>query len=483
MEQIIKFLVDLLWDWPLIITILSTGIYYTVSSKFFQIKYFKLIWKKTFKNIRRENRNENESNMFQTLFTSLGTTAGIGNITGVTSAVVIGGPGAIFWMLITGILGMIIKMAEVTLAVYYRDEYEDGTVGGGPMQYIEKGIGESMNLNSAWILSLIFGLGIISTLIFTIQNYSASTVISESFNIPIIGVAVVYCIITYFAIYKGSKGIKELFVVVVPVITLVYVSAGVLVMIRNSGLLFQALKLIFADAFKISAVGGGFIGRGINETISKGMAKGVYSNEAGWGTSAMIHSTAKTFHPVEQGLCGVMEVFFDTIVICFITGIVVVMGILSGVPATGEVVVSSFSLGIGSLAKIIIPITIFLFGLTTSIGWYSYYESVLLYFSTRSKRKFNREKILKLMMRLYPLPGFIIVILTTKFGGVGGSLWDFADIIAGIPTFVNMFAILLLSDKFFELLNDYKEKYIDNEPITEEVPVFYTEEERNYYNF
>lgn len=480
MEQIVEFLVDLLWDWPLIITILSTGIYYTLSSEFFQIKYFTFIWRRTFKAI--SNKDEKNISMFQTLFASLGTTTGIGNITGVTSAVVIGGPGAIFWMLVTGILGMIIKMAEVTLAVYYRDEYKDGTVGGGPMQYIEKGIGEGMNFKSAWVLSTIFGVGILSTLIFTIQNYNASVIISNSFNVPIILVAITYSLITYAAIYKGTKGIKELFIIVVPVITLLYVGAGVLVIVGNGGLFVAALKGIIYDAFSVRAVAGGFIGRGLHETISKGMSRGVYSNEAGWGTSAMIHSTASTNHPIEVGLYGVVEVFLDTIVICFITGIVVVMGILSGISPAGDIVVSAFSLGIGEFSKIIIPITIFLFGLTTSIGWYSYYESILLFFYTRGKMKFNMEKLSKNMKRIYPIPGFIIVVITTNFGGTEGILWGFADILAGIPTFVNMFVVLLLSDKFFELLQDYKERHILCEEA-EVIPIFYGEEDRNYYNF
>ncbi|MEG2017408.1 MAG: alanine:cation symporter family protein, partial [Clostridium sp.] len=266
------------------------------------------------------------------------------------------------------------------------------------------------------------------------------------------------------------------------IITLLYVGAGVLVIVRNGGLFVEALKGIVHDAFNVKAAAGGFIGRGLHETISKGMSRGVYSNEAGWGTSAMIHSTASTNHPIEIGLCGVIEVFFDTIVICFITGIVVVMGLLSGVSSGGDIVVTAFSLGIGELSKVIIPITIFSFGLTTSIGWYSYYESIILFFYTRGKKKFNMEKLLKNMKRIYPIPGFIIVVITATIGGAEGTLWAFADILAGIPTFVNMFVVLLLSDKFFELLQDYKEKHILGEK-SEIIPIFYGQEDHNYYNF
>ncbi|MEG2936090.1 MAG: alanine:cation symporter family protein, partial [Clostridium sp.] len=228
---------------------------------------------------------------------------------------------------------------------------------------------------------------------------------------------------------------------------------------------------------------GGVIGHSIHKTISIGMSRAVYSSEAGWGTSAMIHSTERTKHPVEQGLLGVLEVFFDTIIICSITGIVVVIGLLSGIEPTTTLVIDSFSLGIGPLAQLIIPITIFLFGLTTSIGWYSYYESIILYFSLRSKFKFDKKFILKIIKCIYPLPGLVIVIMVKRGGGVSGALWDFADILAGLPTFINIFAILLLSDKFFELLKDYEQKFIKKEVPEEEIPLFYSEEEQDYYKF
>lgn len=484
MEHGIEYISSLLWDWPLIVAILATGIYFTVSCNFFHIKNFPHILKMTLFGTKwGENKNENALSTFEVFFTAIGTTAGVGNIIGVSTAISLGGPGAIFWMVLTGFIGMIIKMAEVTLAVYYRDENSDGTFEGGPMYYIEKGIGISMNFGTLKVPIIIFCIGIMSTLIITIQSYQASLSISSVMNVNIVYIAFVYLSMSYFAIYKGIKRVGRIFKVVVPIMAFIYVGSGVLVFVMHSELLLQAIKEIFIGIFSWKPLISGATGAGMAEVIRQGVSRAVYSNEAGWGTTPMIHSKASTDHPVKQGLWGAIEVFFDTIIICTTTGLVMVIATLNGTVSTYgiEGIIQGFSLGIGSSSKVVIPLTIFFFGLTTSIGWYSYYETILSYIHKRAK--VNVQPILSLLKASYPIPGFLMVIYIVLCGDPGQLLWNIQDIFAGLPTFINIFAILILSNKFFDLLKDYENKFIRNKSLEETMPVFYDEEDNEYYNF
>ncbi|QXM05418.1 alanine/glycine:cation symporter family protein [Crassaminicella indica] len=483
MELIINYIADFLWDWPLIVTILSTGIYYTLTCKYFQIKYFKHICKSTFGSSENTKEyNANSLTTLETFFTVIATTLGIGNITGVATAISLGGAGALFWMIITGMIGMIIKMAEVTLAVYYRDENEDGSFDSGPMQYIEKGIGVCMNFGKLHVPIAIFCIGIMSTLFITIQNYHASVAISGIFNMNVIYIAFIYLVVLYYAIYKGIKAVSKIFKITIPIISLIYIGSGILVVLRNLDLLLPSIKLIILDAFDINALFGGIAGKGIAEVVRQGVSRAVYSNEAGWGTTPMIHAKANTDHPIKIGFLGAIEVFFDTIIICFTTGVVVVISMVSGNLGVGdEIVIKAFSMGIGNGAKIIIPTIIFLFGLTTSIGWYSYYETIFKYIHKRSK--INVLPLIKVMKYIYPLPGFFMVLYVSKNGAPGKLLWAYSDILAGLPTFINIFAVLILSNKFFDLLEDYELRYIKKVEPEERIPIFFKEEDDEYYNF
>lgn len=487
MGRLINYIANFLWDWPLIVTILSTGIYYTLACNAFQIKHFKHICRSTIgdsEGIKQvysfERKVQGSLTSLETFFTVIATTSGIGNITGVATAIKIGGPGALFWMIITGIIGMIIKMAEVTLAVYYRDENEDGTFESGPMHYIEKGIGISMNFGSMKIPIFIFCAGIISTLFINIQNYHSSRTIADTFGINIIYIAFIYAAILYYAIYKGIKKVSKAFKIIMPIIAAIYIGAGIIVVIRNLNLLIPALKMIFINAFSLNSLFGGLAGRGISETIRQGVSRAVYSNEAGWGTTPMIHSKASTDHPIKVGFWGAIEVFFDTIIICFTTGIVMVISIIRGNVLNGnEAVIEAFSLGIGKSAEFIIPAIIFLFGLTTSIGWYAYYETILNYVNNRINLDISPLK--KFIKYIYPVPGVLMVFYVISDGYKEGVLWSYSDIMAALPTFINVFAVLVLSNKFFDLLYDYETKYINNS-FEEEVPVFFKDEDREYYS-
>lgn len=484
MDKALEYIADLLWDWPLIIAILSTGIYFTISCKFFHIKHFPHIFKSTLlSGVQKSQKTDKSLSAFEAFFTAIGTTAGVGNIVGVSAAVSIGGPGAIFWMVLMGFIGMLIKMAEVTLAVYYRDENPDGSFEGGPMQYIEKGIGLSMNFGTLTIPIMIFCVGIMSTLFITIQSYQASLSVSKLLDVNIIFIAFLYLVLSYFAIYKGLKKIGFYFKIIVPIMALMYVGSGLLVFVRHLDLLILAFKEIFFGILSWKPLISGVAGAGMAEVIRQGISRAVYSNEAGWGTTPMIHAKASTDHPVKQGLWGAIEVFFDTIVICTTTGVVIVVASLHGsVSSYGiEGLVQAFSLGIGTSARFVIPITLFLFALTTSIGWYSYYETILSYIHKRSR--VNVTPVLNLLKIFYAIPGFLMVVYIVYKGDPGQLLWNIQDIFAGLPTFINIFAILILSNKFFDLLKDYEQKYIQNKMPDDDYPVFYKDEDNDYYQF
>lgn len=482
MENLLSFLSGLLWDWPLLVLILSTGIYFTVSSGFFQFKYFKHIFQNTI--MSKSNRDDSESitpKPIETFYSAVATTAGIGNITGVATAITFGGPGALFWLIVTGFIGMIIKMAEVTLAVYYRDQTEDGYFESSPMHYIEKGIGKGMNFGSLKIPIYLFAIGLFSTVPFTIQNYYASVSISSSLNIPALAVSLVYAAIVYITIFKGISSYGKVMKNIFPIVILIYIASGILVILFNMSYIIPSIKLIFQDAFNFGSITGGIAGKSIAEVMKQGISRGLYSNESGWGTSPMLHSQADTDHPVKLGLWGVIEVFIDTIVICVTTGIVVVIAISAGESSLGyELVVEAFSLGIGSLSNIVVPITIFIFGLTATVGWY-FYSAAALKFIFRSSK--NVSTILKGLRLVYPLGGVFNTIYFLNQDDPTSILWSMSEIILGFPIIINMFAILVLSNKFFDLLKDYELKYITGGPIEEENPIFYEEEDISYFNY
>jgi AGCS family alanine or glycine:cation symporter len=260
----------------------------------------------------KSNNDDSESitpKPIETFYSAVATTAGIGNISGVATAIIV-----------TGFIGMIIKMAEVTLAVYYRAQTEDGYFESSPMHYIEKGIGKGMNFGSLKIPIYLFAIGLFSTVPFTIQNYYASVSISSSLNIPALAVSLVYAAIVYITIFKGISSYGKVMKNIFPIVILIYIASGILVILFNMSYIIPSIKLIFQDAFNFGSITGGIAGKSIAEVMKQGISRGLYSNESGWGTSPMLHSQANTDHPVKLGLWGVIEVFIDTIVICVTTG-------------------------------------------------------------------------------------------------------------------------------------------------------------------
>ncbi|MGM9919651.1 MAG: alanine/glycine:cation symporter family protein [Bhargavaea sp.] len=463
MDLILEKIVGWLWGLPLILTVLFVALYFTIGSKVFQLFHLPHIFKATFgKVFSKEDRERAKSEKgiltpFQAVSTAIGGSVGVGNIGGVATAIAVGGPGAVFWMWLTALFSMMTKMVEVTLAVHYRSTDEKGDPYGGPTYYMQKGLGEEKNFKFWWIPAFLFGFGIFSTFFITLQNYTVAEAIDSSFGFGLIPSSIIYVVGIYLIILGGIKRIGETASKLIPAMCLFYLVAGLYIIFSNAGDILPVFRLIFDSAFTGMAAVGGFTGAAVAQVIQMGVARAVYSNEAGWGTSPMIHSTAKTDHPVKQGMWGAAEVFIDTIVICSVTALtIIITGMWSSGLDGASLTLAAFEEGIGEMGRYVITISVFLFGLTTTTGWYTYYEILLRQVFGKPEQASLKGKVLKFFQLVYPLPGLLLVIYAVYYELPGKYVWYFADITTAIPTFINLVVLLFLSKRFFELLRDYK---------------------------
>ena len=455
MLKYFEMFVNFLWGLPIIVIILGAGIYFTFKTGFFQVFYLKHIFSETIlKTIKTGNKGEGNAKglitPFDAVATAIGGTVGVGNIGGVA-------------------------MVEVTLGVYYREKDENGEIYGGPTYYMEKGLGKERGVKWWIVPAVIFGGGIFSTFFITVQNYTVSEAVSAAYGIKIIYASIIYILVNYILIIGGIKKLGKIAGKIVPFMCIFYIVAALYIIAINIGNLPETIVLVFKGAFNGTAAVGGFAGAAFNQVMRIGMARSVFSNEAGWGSSPMIHSSAQTDHPVKQGLWGAFEVFVDTIIVCTLTALVIIITNVWQSGATGATLtLSAFETGMGLASKIFIATGIFLFGVTTSSGWYAYYEIILRHLmKSRPKLK---EAILKFYKIFYPIPGFIMVVMATTIGMPGGTVWVFADFTTAIPTFVNVGVILALSGTFLKLFKDYKKRYILKEDMSKENTKLFFEE-------
>lgn len=476
-----KLLETIVWDWmwglPLIITILAIGTFLTLVTGLFQFRYFFYTMResvrKIFKTEGDPGKKEKRLSPFEAFSVALGATVGVGNIAGVASAIATGGPGAVFWMWVAGFLGQIIKMAEVSLAVHYRSHEKDGTTYGGPTYYIKNGIGfKRDNIFLYKTLNFLFLGGFIVSFLLTMQNYTVSEAIAGTFEVDPVTVSVIYTILTYLLISGGLKGLGRIAVKLVPFMCIFFLLGAIFIIFKHISALPAAFRLIFEGAFSGTAVVGGFAGAAFARAVKVGMSRAVYSNEAGWGTSPMIHASAKTDHPIRQGLLGIFEVFIDTIVVCtFVALLIIITGKWSSGLAGATLTLSAFETGMGDIGRIILTAGIFLFGLTTSSGFYAQIEVLVRYLIGDSKYK---AKILTAYKCLYPVPPFLLVLLAVKYNMPTTHVWLFADMATAIPIFINVLALAILFPDFLKLLKDYKARHMGIGTIDPDFKVFYS---------
>lgn len=474
MFALFEQLTNWLWGLPLLITILVTGVFLTFRSGFFQFRHLGHILKSMFSKERREGGGDDGKNLtpFQAISVAIGGTVGVSNMSGVATAIATGGPGALFWLWIAALLGMIIKMAEVSLAVYYREKQENGEYLGGPTYYMQKGLGEEKKLPFWKIFAVLFGGCIFMTWFITLQNYTVSEAVGSTFNLPYIIPAILYVIAIYVIIIGGVKKVGVIASYLTPIMCLIYVVGCLIILGVNITSLPAVFGMIFKGAFTSQAAVGGFMGAGVATAIRLGFSRSVYSNEAGWGTSPMIHASAKTDHPVKQGVMGAFEVFTDTIIVCTMTGLVVIVtGYWSSGLQGATLTLTAFESVMGPIARALVAISIFLFGLTTSTGWFTYYSVILKHWLK------NNKKILAIAEKVFilgtPLWGLLVTVLTIFGNGTPAQLWVFADFTTIVPTFVNVATLFILSGTFVKLLKDYRARYLGEGEVDENFELFY----------
>ncbi|MBU9724275.1 MULTISPECIES: alanine/glycine:cation symporter family protein [Bacillaceae] len=408
----------------MLVLIVGTGVYLTFRLAFLQFRTLPYALKLVFTRQGHDKESKGDITHYQALTTALAATIGTGNIAGVAAAVFLGGPGAVFWMWITALFGMATKYAEAILAVKYRVQGKNGEYSGGPMYYLEKG------LKQKWlaVLFAIFGALAAFGIGNVVQANEVSSALGGTFNIPTWVTGIVLTVLAGLVILGGIKSIGKVTAYFVPIMALFYIGAGVVLMVMNFDLVPAAVGLIFTDAFTGQAVAGGAIGA----VIRWGVARGVFSNEAGLGSAPIAAAAAKTDYPGRQALVSMTQVFIDTIIVCSITGITIVMGNLYLGDLSGAALTSStFEFFLGTTGGAIVSIGLAFFAFSTILGWSYYGEKCFGYLFKEESIKFYR----------------IVFVLFILVGALGSNdiIWGFADIMNGLMAVPNLIGLLGLS--------------------------------------
>lgn len=436
--EINAFINDLVWGWPFLILIVGTGVLLTVLTRFISVTKFGYVMRQTFfKIFKKDQVGEGEITAFQAVSTALAATVGTGNIAGVGTAIAIGGPGAVFWMWVAALFGMATKYGEVVLAIVYREKTEDGRFIGGPMYYLTNGA----NMKWLGILFALFGAMATFGIGNMVQSNSVAASLNETFGIEPLVTGIVLAVLSALVIVGGIKKIGKVTEVIVPFMAAIYILGGLIIILANITLIPEAIGIIFREAFTGSAAAGGFAGSTLAMSLRYGVARGVFTNEAGLGSAPIAHAAATTDHPVRQGLWGIFEVFADTLVICTITALVIVM---TGSVDTGldgaALTTSAFNEGL-PFGGYIVTFGLVFFAFSTLIGW-SYYGERCIEFL------FGPKVILFYRLVFIPL---IVV------GSVGGlrAVWALADTLNGLMALPNLIGLLLLCPVIIKATKSY----------------------------
>jgi len=442
MLDLVKNINSILWSYVLIFLLCGTGIYYTIILKGVQIRRFKDGWKRVFGNITLKGEKAGKEGMtsFQALATAIAAQVGTGNLAGAATAIASGGPGAIFWMWVSAFFGMSTLFSEAVLAQTYKDKVED-EVTGGPAYYIKKGLGSNF-LAYLFSVSIILALGFMGNMV---QSNSIGAAFSNSFGIKPIYVGIVLAIIAGFIFIGGIKRIASVTEKIVPIMALFYIIGGIIVIVLNIDSLIPAFKMIFLGAFNPKAATGGIIGATVKEAVRYGVARGLFSNEAGMGSTPHAHAVAKVNHPVEQGVVGIISVFIDTFVILTLTALVILTTGSIETKTTGiKLTQEAFIRGLGSFGGVFIAIALLFFAFSTIIGWYFFGEANV-------KFLFGKKGL---------MPYRILVIIFIALGTVleVPLVWELADLFNGIMVIPNLIALLVLSKTVKKALEDYEKR-------------------------
>ena len=414
------------WGWPMIVLLVGTGLLLTIVTGGAQFRYLGFALREVLGKITQKSTAAGEVSPFQAVATALASTVGVGNIAGVATAISIGGPGALFWLWVSGVLGMCTKFAEIVVAIHYREPDAAGQMRGGAMYVLRKGLGMPWlgTIFAGLVALAAFGIGNM------VQSNSVASSLQASFGVSPSVTGLILAIVTASVILGGIKRIGQFTEYLVPFMAVFYLAGGLIILIRFASELPSALSLVMSSAFSGAAATGGFAGSTVMLAMRYGIARGLFSNEAGLGSAPLVHAAARTDHPVRQGLYGIFEVFIDTILVCTTTGLaILVTGVWSQGATGAELAGQAFSVGLpGTWGNLVVTTSLVLFAFSTVIGWSYYGETAIVYL-------FGPKAALP-----YKMAWLVFIYL-----GAVGSLhlvWDVADTLNGLMAIPNLVAVL-----------------------------------------
>ncbi|EAS40638.1 sodium:alanine symporter family protein [Photobacterium profundum] len=442
LTNLISAINGVVWGVPMLVMILGVGLFLTFGLKLMPILKlgtgFKLLW--TGRIPEKEENVKGEISPFNALMTSLSATIGTGNIAGVATAIFLGGPGALFWMWCTALVGMATKYAEAVCAVKYRETDANGNHVGGPMYYIKNGLSSKWSwLGTAFaIFGSIAGFGIGNT----VQSNSVASAVESSFGVSPMISGLVMMVLVGLVLMGGIKRIADVAGKLVPLMAVFYIAAGLVVLMTNATEIPAAVALIFESAFTPVAAEGGFAGAAVWAAIRFGVARGVFSNEAGLGSAPIAHAAAQTKNPVSQGLVAMLGTFIDTLVVCTITGLAIVVSGEWTSGATGAALTSAaFASALPGIGNYLVAIALSVFAFTTILGWSFYSEKCVQY----------------LLGVKAVVPFRVLWILAVPIGATSSLefIWLLADTLNAMMAIPNLIALMLLSPVVFKLTKEY----------------------------
>lgn len=445
------------WGLPMMILILGLGIFLSIRCGFPQFRHFIHIMKNTLgKAFEKTEHTEGAVSPFKAMCTALAASIGTGNIAGVSGAIAIGGPGAVFWMWLSALLGMCTKYSEVTLALKYRQRNQKGDWVGGPMYYITNGLGSRFKwlavLFSIFGALAAFGIGNmtqINTIAATVNTAIAKFIPTTDSQQTIIAwvVAIICAAICAIVLIGGIQRLADVCSLLVPLMATIYIAASLIVIIANIAAIPEVFAAIFTGAFSPASVAGGLTGVGIKTALTKGVGRGIFSNEAGLGSAPIAHAAADVDHPVKQGIYGVFEVFMDTIVVCTMTALVVLLGVgVQNIDYGNDIGANLTILGFesvfgGAFPALAIAVCLTLFALSTVLTWALYGSRCVEYLFGAKASK-------------------VYLVLFCLFACLAGTVelslaWAIADTLNGLMAIPNLIAVALLSPVVVKLTREY----------------------------
>lgn len=436
LNNILSAISGFLWGWPMIIMLLGTHLFLTIRLRFPQRHIFKAIRL----SVRKDKGAEGDVSQFGALVTALAATIGTGNIVGVGTAIALGGPGAVFWCWLTGVFGIATKYGEGLLAIKYRVTAEDGKMQGGPMYALERGLGLKWLGILFALFTAIASFGIGST----VQANAISTMTHNVFGIDPVVIGGIITILASMVIVGGVKNIAKVCTALVPLMALLYVLGCIVILIMNSSFVWPAVKLIVKSAFDPSAVGGGMVGGGLMMAARYGIARGLFSNESGLGSAPIVAAAAQTKNPVRQALVSSTGTFWDTVVICAITGIVIVSSILAFPDISFENGGILTTMAFSKIPYIGSPLLAFgslTFAFSTILGWSYYGERAVEYMAakTRLRDKIGTKAFINTYRALFLITVYLGAVVSLDL------VWNLADIFNALMAIPNLIALILLS--------------------------------------